>query len=360
MTLQKTTKNVICENYIDLLMEKHEQKRYSCRNKILEKITDENISIPGFSEYYLLDKYNYNINQLKSFSKNYKLKITGNKNQLVSRIYSHLYLSFFIVKIQKIVRGNIQRKYNKCHGPAFLKRGLCTNACDFFTMDVMKDIEFSQFFSYKDEDGFIYGFDLISLYNLIHKGSSNNIIKNPYNRHPISSKVMEEFKTLFRLSKILKIPICIEMKNIELEVSQEKTIELRALTLFQEIDSLGNYSNSSWFLSLNRNQLVRLVRELAEIWSYRAQLTNEVQRLICPPLGDPFHRTPSFHVLQNYNEINEIQKIVLSILEKLVNSAINRDNKALGAYYVLGGLTLVNNQAAEALPWLYQSFAYFN
>jgi len=265
------------------------------------------------------------------------------------------------LKIQKIVRGNLQRKYNKYHGPAFLKRNICTNTCDFFTMDEMKDIELEQFFSYKDEDGFIYGFDLISLYNLIHKGSDNNIIKNPYNRLPIPSNVMNDYKTLFRLSKILKKPICIEIKNnIGTEVSQEKSIELRALTLFQEIDGLGNYSSPSWFLSLNRNQLIRLVRELLEIWSYRAQLSNEIQRLICPPSGDPFHRIPSFHVLQNYNEIIEIQKIVLTILEKLVNSAISRDNKALGAYYVLGAITLVNVEAAEALPWLYQSFVYFN
>jgi len=32
---------------------------------------------------------------------------------------------------------------------------------------------------------------------------------------------------------------------------------------------------------------------------------------------------------------------------------------ALGAYYVLGALTLVNPNAAAALPWLFQSVAYF-
>ena len=89
-------------------------------------------------------------------------------------------------------------------------------------------------------------------------------------------------------------------------------------------------------------------------------MTIEIQRLICPPLGDPFHRMPSFHTLQTLTEITDIQKNVLSILEKIVNSAISRDNKALGACYVLGALTLVNNDAAVALPWLYQSFAYFN
>lgn len=348
------------KRYIESLMVKHNTYRKSCKNKKLEKLTDEHVCSPTYSEYFLLDKYNYNASQLKQFAKNYKLKITGNKTQLIDRIYNHLYLSCFVLKIQKFVRGGFQRKYNKCHGPAFLNRSLCTNTSDFFTMDDTKDIEVDQFFSYKDDDGFVYGFDIISLYNLIHKGNSNTIIKNPYNRNAISKKVMDDFRTLLRLSKILKKNTCVEIKNIITEVSQEKSIELRALTLFQEIDSLGNYSNPAWFLSLNRTQLIKLVKELVEIWAYRAQMSVEIQRLICPPLGDPFHRMPSFHLLQTLNEITEIQKNVLSILEKMVNSAISRDNKALGACYVLGALTLVNNDAASALPWLYQSFAYFN
>ena len=62
-----------------------------------------------------------------------------------------------------------------------------------------------------------------------------------------------------------------------------------------------------------------------------------------------------------HTEVNlcNVQKVVLEILEKLVNSGSDNDSKALGAYYVLGALTLVNEPAATALPWLFQSFAYF-
>ena len=35
------------------------------------------------------------------------------------------------------------------------------------------------------------------------------------------------------------------------------------------------------------------------------------------------------------------------------------EHKALGAYYVLGALTIVNETAATSLPWLFQSFSYF-
>ena len=168
---------------------------------------------------------------------------------------------------------------------------------------------------------------------------------------------MDEFKTLFRLSKLFKIPISVEIKDIETEITPEKSIELRTLTLFQNIDALGNYSNPSWFLTLNQPQLIRFIRELMDIWTYRAQLSLEVKRNICPPLGNPFQRI--HHISQLYNlEMDELKKILLSILEKFVNSGIDQDSKSLGAYYVLAALTLVNESASMALPWLYQSVSH--
>ena len=50
-----------------------------------------------------------------------------------------------------------------------------------------------------------------------------------------------------------------------------------------------------------------------------------------------------------------LQRFVLGVMENLVKTGVNRDSKSLGAYYVLAGLTLVNNDAAEAMPWLYHS-----
>ena len=70
-------------------------------SKKLEKIDGDLELIPNFNEYNLLLKFNYNIKQLKSIAKEYKLKITGNKNQLVSRIYSYLYLSNNVLKFKK-------------------------------------------------------------------------------------------------------------------------------------------------------------------------------------------------------------------------------------------------------------------
>ena len=320
---------------------------------VLKKVNSDTICVPKFHEYEMIIQYNYNVQQLKTMASNYKLKIGGNKTQLVIRIYSFLYLSNFVTKIQKRIRGHLQRKYNKLHGPGFKNKSVCTNETDFFTMDPLSELPNSQFYSFEDADGFIYGFDLLSIYNLIYKCDGQ--IKNPYNRLPISSENIEKLRSLIRLSRVLKIKICTEIKNINDEISIKKSIELRALSLFQNIDALGNYSNATWFLNLDKPQLIKMMRELLDIWSYRAPLSIEMKRSICPPLGNPFSRFINFQSIEN---LDEVRKCNLEILEKFVNLGIDRDAKCLGAYYVLGALTLVSEEAATSLPWLYQAVCY--
>jgi len=218
----------------------------------------------------------------------------------------------------------------------------------------MTELDYSQFFSYKDADGFIYGFDIISLYNLILK--SGKQVKNPYNRNDITKTVIQDMRNLIRVSRVLKVNIDIEIKDETL--SNEKSVELRTLDLFQNIDSLGNYSDPSWFLLLPRNQMIKFVRELIDIWTYRAQLTSEMKKKICPPFGDPF-RNVNFSYLHSEENNENVKKIVLTILEKLVNTGVDNDSRTLGAYYVLGALTLVSENAASSLPWLFQSVSHF-
>ena len=322
----------------------------------INQLDDTNILIPSFNNAINLYKYNYNINQLNTIKKHYNLKISGNKQFLISKIYMFLHLSNFVVKIQKQFRGYLHRSWFQLHGPAFKQRSLCTNTFDFLSMDELTSINPYQFFSFKEDDGFIYGFDLLSLYNLIY--TSSGPVKNPFNKNQISKETIKNFRSLLRLSHILKIKISLEISDISKEVSDRKAIEFRALTAFQHINSLGNYSNPEWFMSLNRNQLFNFISELIDIWHYRAHLTPQVQQNICPPYGDPFRTPFSLRRLSMMSNIDDIRKNILQIIEKIVFHGIDKDSKCLGAFYVIGALTLVNNDAATALPWLYESLYY--
>jgi hypothetical protein len=350
-TLKKNISNEsLIGEYLKNITAKCEEKMPVVKNTT--KVTGDKLNIPTIQTYNDLVYNNYNVAQLKSFAKHYKLKITGNKPQLLSRLYSYLYFSSYIIKIQKVFRSMLVRKYKQLHGPASLNRKLCTNSDDFISMEPVEEINFHQFISYKDFDGFIYGFDINSLHNLFLKSDSE--IKNPYNRNLIPEKLFKDIRSLIRIGKILKININLSFEDCTKNVSNEKAVELRALTLFQNIDALGNYSNSNWFLSLNRYQLIKFIRELIDIWNYRAQLSIETKRNICPPIGDPFRNLSIQYIVTEQNLWN-VKKVILEIMEKLVNCGIDRDSKSLGAYYVLGALTLVNSEAATSLPWLFQS-----
>jgi hypothetical protein len=349
----KSTESLI-EEYLNNITTKCEDKMPIVNKP--QKVSDDKIIIPTINTYNELIYNNYNVTQLKSFAKHYKLKLSGNKPQLMSRIYSFLYFSSFIIKIQKVFRRFLVAKYKTLHGPAIMTRKICTNSDDFVTMEPLEEINFHQFISYKDTDGFIYGFDITSLHNLFLK--SGDEIKNPYNRNLIPEFVFKNIRSLIRIGRILNIEINLNFEDDTKKVSNEKAIELKALTLFQQIDALGNYSNANWFLSLNRFQTVKFIRELMDIWQYRAQLPVQTKRNICHPFGDPF-RNLSIQYVNTEQNLWNVKKVLLEVIDKFVNSGIDKDSKALGAYYVLGALTLVNEEAATSLPWLFQSVNYF-
>lgn len=355
MTLDDYLSELYINNiFIQQLIISHTKNNH----KIVKKINEESFIIPKFCDYMYLINNNYNLHQLKVISKEYKLKVSGNKQQLTNRILCFLFFSNKIIKIQSIARRYLQQKYNKSHGPAFNKKSICVNTYDFLSMEDLNEIPYYQFFSYKDEDdGLIYGFDLLSFYNLLYKMSGP--VKNPFNRKSFTPKIIQDFRSLIRLSRLFKIPITTEIRDeiSIVEQTQEQSLETRIITLFHNIDLLGNYSQSEWFTTLNRIQLIKLMRELLDIWQYRAPLSFETKRNICPPTGNPFINF-NFSYVQNLDSITEIRIYILNILEKFINSGIDRDSKMLGAFYVLGAFTLVNNDAATALPWLYQSVCY--
>ena len=94
-----------------------------------------------------------------------------------------------------------------------------------------------------------------------------------------------------------------------------------------------------------------------DIWNYRAQLSNETKRKIDPINGNPFAGIHMGYILSQ--EKNTILHNILKIIETFITRGETQDAKALGVYYVLGALTMVSFDAANSLPWLYDSFALF-
>ena len=341
---EKITKNVL-EKPENLDLEKLDSE-----NPNSEKPENPNLEI--IKNYKDLNMYNYNISTLKSSAKYHKLKISGSKNELIKRLFSFLYLSSHIIKIQRLFRTFLLKKIIKYYGPAFINRKLCTNNTDFITLEPFNEINCFQFISYKNPNGFIYGFDIISFYTTFY-GNKPKI--NPYDRSIIPDEVIENFTNLMRLCMLLNIKINLKYVNDTSHFSSKKLIEFRAMKLFDNINNLGICCNYQWFHVLNRHQLYLFIDELLDIWKYRAELTNETRMKICHPHGNPFIHL-NFDFIYYEENILTVKKVILEVMEKMVNLGIDNSNKILGCYYVLGALTLVNKNAASAIPWLYQSF----
>ena len=215
-------------------------------------------------------------------------------------------------------------------------------------------LEYQQFISYTDKDTKIYGFDVLSLHNLVSKGSGP--VKNPYNRNEIPQELLDNMKFVFNFSHIYfkKIEIVIEPPVVQ---DSMKVLELECIALFQEINALGNYAEHTWLWSLSKNKLTKFINYIADIWAYRANLTNEMKRNICPPNGDPFAGLSLYYI--RTMELLILRKTCLSIIRSIVLKSSDRGDRTLGANYVLCAITLVNTEAAISLPWLYQSVAYY-
>ena len=321
-----------------------------------KKISSDDFFVPKFNQYNLLEENNYNVKQLKEIARHYGEKKTGNKTEMLHRIYNFLKYSNFAVIIQKNIRGFLRRSFNMSQGPALIDRK-CVNDTDFLSLTELSDIESKNFFSILDDDGFVYGFDAKSFYNLTINKSGDVIsgVKNPYNRKLFSEKNIQQFLKYIRLGTALNNGIEIKIEKKTTPRTVEQRIDLMTQRIFHKIDEFGHITDTRWFSELNRTQLVRFIRELVDIWEYRALLSTNTQRAICPPHGNPFIGLGVNTVINTFN-IHLIKINILNVLENFIFRSPNRNDQSLGAFYVLGALTLVSGGAASSMPWLYESF----
>jgi hypothetical protein len=309
-----------------------------------------------FSSYQNLgDKVLNNSTNLELINtlRNYKLKTNDySKNNMVNLVQNHFQLLLQyssddkiqkIKKIQNLIKDYIQNKEIRLRGPAYQNRILCNNTDDFLTFEEIENIPDKYFFSFKDKDNFIYGFDIRSFNKLIECN-----MDNPYNRNKIPKQAINNLKSLINNPKYNLV----EIQNGD--ITKEQKMNQRVISVFQKIDELDSYAggtNIDWFLNLSSNQLKLYYKVLEDIWNYRSELSNSRKNEIVPnkkmfPI--------SVHSFYNLNEKRKMRKIILNEMEKLVSTAPKREDRVLGSYYTLIGLVEVSPQVATALPWLVQ------
>lgn len=361
----------------------------SPKNSKISSITEDepeaNVIIFKPIEHEKMKNTKYSLAELRSLCTHYGIKKSGTKPELTQRIYTYLKQSYYIVRIQRNFRNFISSKYRKLCGPGYLHTSNCVNDTDFYTFDKLDEIKPTELFTYRDNDNKVYGFHIASIFHLIISSYPN--ITNPYNRKMIPAGIINNLYEKLIYGSLLGFRVSVKLDDAdeeELQTSQtvtggssavggggggasasgsgngltrEKQEELFIVDLFQHINTLGNYSDSEWFIALQRAELIRFIRNVHDIWYYRANLSQEMKERICPPNGNPFMLN-NVHV--NLNVIAlltdpEIRTICVSIIERMVRRGVSREDQCLGAFYVLATLTIVSQDARNALPWLYEA-----
>jgi hypothetical protein len=139
----------------------------------------------------------------------------------------------------------------------------------------------------------------------------------------------------------------------QLEEISTKPQQVRVSELFMEIDQLGNYTNISWMNDLTMEQLFRYYFQMNDLWRHQAQLSYTM-KVKLSPLLDPFHQIQYLRRNAMGLPKEEILEHCLSMMELLVYTAFDIEDRKLGAMLVLMGLTRVSLPARQALFWLYE------
>jgi hypothetical protein len=237
------------------------------------------------------------------------------------------------------------------HGPAYWVRSLCTNDSDFFSTDPVGDISGATFYSYKDVDNHIYGFDVRSIHTLLYRArTGGEIATNPFTRTAFPPFVNRQVQTLVRALCRCKLPTEWTPLAPPTPVQQ---IRMKIVDAFSKIDELNYYSSPDWFLELDAEGHRGFYIHLHDIWNIRANLSLAQKNTIVPGFASRLFRTPRWALADQ--GLEALQRINLGIIRLLIGSAVDRNDRILGAMYVVSALTLVCEGARTAYPWLYES-----
>jgi hypothetical protein len=354
---------------------------------------------------------NYKLPELRAVAKYYDLYISGNKPIVKERIITFFQQTRSALHIQRIFRGHIVRYSMQLRGSALYNRQICVNETDFYTLDPIANISPLSFFSYTDENQYVYGFHIHSAISLVSKTTK---LINPYNRtdfpkHAITSLVRlycilhiiyptalnmgetcvytqydihkhmmlltsqpaETRNTTRRTSPTRRNPVENEPPNPpatqpvlsreemhaellrKLSTIRENTTETRIRELFIEINLLGNYAESRWFHGLARNHFARFYQAFYDWWHVHSNLDAAVRSNICI-LDDPFSDVGLLYIYPT-TTVEQMAEACLRLMENMVYGGIDVEYRKIGVLHSLRILTIVSLPARNAMPWLYES-----
>lgn len=135
---------------------------------------------------------------LKHTLKTHGKPVWGNKPDLINRLEQYYLQIKMVIRIQKTFRGFLVRESEKLRG--YGDSANCNNSTDFYTLEPISEIPHELFFSYRDCNGFVYGFNILSLISMF---KLNRKLVNPYNREDVPFSALQRLFSIYKKSCIL-------------------------------------------------------------------------------------------------------------------------------------------------------------
>jgi hypothetical protein len=158
---------------------------------------------------------------------------------------------------------------------------------------------------------------------------------------------VQDIKKLYRLCRIKGVRNTIE--NI-LPNDAKFVFRNKVITVFQKMDELNNYTDIDWFMNLTNIELIRLVYLIKDLFDYRMELST-IKKSKIIKAGCVFYRDNNYY---KHLSFSNLRNEIIDELNRLVSEGETRDDCYLGSLIILSGLVELDQNCADAYPWLVQ------
>jgi hypothetical protein len=293
-----------------------------------------------------------------------------------------------LVKLQKWIKTRLIEYSKKLHGPA-RERAPPVNDSDFVSLDDIKDIPDEDFIALEDAKGFVYGFNLESVVDLILKSDENFLetfkkqsdrlcyrqyihtlynhyckikINNPYTRDLLPC----EFK--LRVFQLYARKIFTKLADVNRHIQPgiitgvgqghghgqadiKQRVRNKCFSIFQKIDMFGYMTDIAWLMDENVKNMKFFYKRLALQWNLEFGLNNTAR-----------YRIARTHNLFSNSHLQEIMLSradkyvlldkILDTMNILVSNGESEGDRNTGSILILYALAAINPRCIEANPWL--------
>ena len=238
------------------------------------------------------------------------------------------------------------RRY-RLQGPAMNAPDLATNTTELYTLEPISAIPNTYFISFADECKRIWVFDIRTL---VHSMATGFPSQNPYNRGEFTTSIKNIIHKRIAWLRARKYNILHVNTDI---LTPQQAWNQAVLDIFLKIESLGYYVSCEWYHTMNVQDHYIFYKRLFELWNSRLELSRAQKELIIPGHMSGGQRIFRFDPVECLHKAKAWwEKKNLALIEAFITRAADKEQRKLGAMYVLMALVQASTTAARALPWI--------